>query len=237
VNVAPDHFEDSLREKYNIRRFSKGSCLIAVHKWLWDWGATPGQLIRGLGPWAKYLVEKYVGKRFSRYGDGLTPGEADVFKHYVYHTQALPGSGEHALKYLLAPFAWARIPLGPLLHQLRVPTTFIYGEKDWMDYHQALAHCEQALQIEDVQNLRKRGDVGPDHLAVKVIKEAGHFPFLERCSEFSGVLANVVVVPPQESSPSPAGETKVLLKTPVVSSMDTREVIPAVVPEVDVGAA
>lgn len=59
--------------------------------------------------------------------------EANVFKDYFYHIAAAPGSGEFALRHILAPGAWAHDPLEERLMQLKVPVTFIYGEYDWMN--------------------------------------------------------------------------------------------------------
>ncbi len=52
---------------------------------------------------------------------GLTDRETDAFEAYFYHIMSARGSGEHALRYLLGPFAWARAPLEDDLHQLKVP--------------------------------------------------------------------------------------------------------------------
>jgi hypothetical protein len=38
---------------------------------------------------------------------------------------AAPGSGEFALRHILAPFAWPRAPLEERMQQLEVPITFI----------------------------------------------------------------------------------------------------------------
>jgi hypothetical protein len=54
------------------------------------------------------------------------------------------GSGEFALPQLLAPGAWAREPLTPAFAGLRVPVSFIYGERDWMDWRAGAAAAHVA---------------------------------------------------------------------------------------------
>lgn len=49
---------------------------------------------------------------------------------------------------LLAPGAWAREPLHNKLSSISMPTTFIYGEYDWMDK----SHAETAASQMHVPN-------------------------------------------------------------------------------------
>ena len=51
---------------------------------------------------------------------GLTSQEVAAFEDYFYHIMAARGSGEHALRHLLAPFARAKHPLEGRLHELKV---------------------------------------------------------------------------------------------------------------------
>jgi hypothetical protein len=53
-------------------------------------------------------------------GQPLTPNESDAFKDYFYHIVAARGSGEFALRHILAPGAWAHAPLQQRLLQLKV---------------------------------------------------------------------------------------------------------------------
>ena len=60
-------------------------------------------------------------------GQPLTPSEVGSFKDYFYHIVAARGSGEFALRHILAPGAWAHAPLQQRLLQLKVrsqPITF-----------------------------------------------------------------------------------------------------------------
>ena len=53
----------------------------------------------------------------------MTDEEVAAFEQYFYHITASPGSGEHALRYLLKPFAWAANPLEQQLRDLKVGVT------------------------------------------------------------------------------------------------------------------
>ena len=143
---------------------------------MWDWGATPGGLVRCLGPWGPGITSKYCRSRFTRQQQ-LTEQEVAIFEQvgragggvrcgagggvggslragllglwlslpsigslahpflplprplphlqYHYHTLGQRGSGEHALRHILAPFAWPRQPLEERMRDLQVPVTFI----------------------------------------------------------------------------------------------------------------
>ncbi|CAG9464433.1 unnamed protein product [Pedinophyceae sp. YPF-701] len=181
MNAAPEDWSvDKVKERLKAKPWSMRSILIDASVKLWDWGVTPGHIIRTLGPLGRRMVEGYVSRRFSQYGTGLTPEDVEVFKHYVYHILAAPGSGEHALRHLLAPFAWARSPIGPELAKLRMPVTFIYGEGDWMDPASGKKHCEAARE--------KRPPLNDADLKVELVKHAGHFPFIENSDGFRAAL-------------------------------------------------
>jgi hypothetical protein len=53
-------------------------------------------------------------------GQPLTEGEKECFRSYFYHIAAARGSGEFALRHLLAPGAWAHSPLQERLQELKV---------------------------------------------------------------------------------------------------------------------
>lgn len=58
-------------------------------------------------------------RRF-REGMGLSDKEVAAFEEYFYHIMAARGSGEHALRHLLAPFARAKHPLEGRLQHIKV---------------------------------------------------------------------------------------------------------------------
>ena len=60
----------------------------------------------------------WLRARSFREGMGLSDAEVAAFEEYFYHITAARGSGEHALRHLLAPFARAKHPLEGRLHDL-----------------------------------------------------------------------------------------------------------------------
>ncbi|KAJ3372994.1 hypothetical protein HDU91_001676 [Kappamyces sp. JEL0680] len=130
---------------------------------LWSWGVSPQNFIRGmlqrltvgLGPVGPRLVKGYATRRFRH----LEPDEIKVIEDYIFHISAQRGSGEYALSRLLVPKqklrpvldpttgeqvmvvasnVYARHSLATRLPMLTMPTTFLYGDDDWMDHRHAL---------------------------------------------------------------------------------------------------
>ncbi|KAK4518299.1 uncharacterized protein ATC70_001651 [Mucor velutinosus] len=101
--------------------------------YLWDRNVTPMSIIRMIGPFGPSLVHTYTSRRFAH----LTEGEQHDLYDYLYNITASTGSGEFALAAILSPGAYARRPLFHRLSELKMPTVFIYGEQDWMDYRAA----------------------------------------------------------------------------------------------------
>lgn len=97
--------------------------LISIVRWVWTTGTTPQALVRGLGPLGPRTISGYVTRRFT---DNV---DKDSLSSYLYHISALPGSTEHALQEILLPGAFAKKPLINRLHDMRVPTVFMYGDK------------------------------------------------------------------------------------------------------------
>ncbi|GFR44731.1 hypothetical protein Agub_g6057, partial [Astrephomene gubernaculifera] len=180
VPKAPEDWE----RRWLGERWSWRGQVFRALMWGWEAGLTPGALIRGLGPWGQSIVFKYVANRFSHHGEGLSPREVEVFREYFYSIAALPGSGEYALRHLLAPGAWAHAPLEERLHELRVPVTFIYGKHDWMRPEHAVRLCERLRA--------QRPPSAPHDLAVQIIEDAGHFVFLDQPELFDKALTSVV---------------------------------------------
>ncbi len=54
---------------------------------------------------------------------GLSDRETAAFEQYFYHITAARGSGEHALRHILGPFAWAREALEEDLKDIKVTAT------------------------------------------------------------------------------------------------------------------
>ncbi|KAI7725062.1 hypothetical protein M8C21_019160, partial [Ambrosia artemisiifolia] len=109
----------------------------AVMNHLWESNFTPMKVLRGLGPWGPNLVRKYTSARFGE-GDMLSEEESKLLTDYMYYTLAAKASGELCLKYTFSFGAFARSPLLQRASEWKVPTTFIYGFQDWMNYQGAL---------------------------------------------------------------------------------------------------
>ncbi|KAI9256114.1 Alpha/Beta hydrolase protein [Helicostylum pulchrum] len=133
--------------------------------YLWDRNVTPMSIVRMAGPFGPGLVHTYTSRRFAH----LNEAEQHDLYDYTYQISSSTGSGEYALAAILAPGAYARKPLFHKLAELKMPTVFIYGEQDWMDYRAA----EKAKKFMKVP--------------VKVIRvpEGGHHMYLENPKVFN----------------------------------------------------
>jgi pimeloyl-ACP methyl ester carboxylesterase len=107
---------------------------------LWNGGVTPGVMLRALGPFGLCFSRRAAAGRVSRMTleEPLSPKQLAVLGTYFYHSNAASGSGEHALRHLLGPGAWAYKPIGARLVaaarrpagdplRLHCRVSFIYG--------------------------------------------------------------------------------------------------------------
>ncbi|GBG91879.1 hypothetical protein CBR_g53937 [Chara braunii] len=141
---------------------------------VWEWNITPQSIIRSLGRFGPGAVRRYTDVRFVQrsQGDQLTETEAELFTDYLYHTIAAKRSGELCLRHIFSLGAFARIPLLDRASNLDVPTTFIYGEDDWMDYRGGELTCKAMKQCGEV--LR--------------IPRAGHYVFMDNAAGFHSAV-------------------------------------------------
>ncbi|KAK1391657.1 putative 1-acylglycerol-3-phosphate O-acyltransferase [Heracleum sosnowskyi] len=149
----------------------------AIINHLWESNLTPSKVIRGLGPWGPDLVRKYTTNRFGTYssGDVLNEEESKLLTDYVYHTLATKPSGELCLKYIFSFGAFARSPLLNSASEWKVPTSFIYGVYDWMNYEGAV-------------EARKKMNVPCDIIRVP---KGGHFVFVDNPIGFHSAVMYV----------------------------------------------
>ncbi|KAI8351492.1 Alpha/Beta hydrolase protein [Choanephora cucurbitarum] len=133
--------------------------------YLWDRNVTPMSIVRMIGPFGPSMVHNYTSRRFAH----LDESEQHDLYDYLYNITSSSGSGEFALAAILSPGAFARKPLFNRLAGLKMPTVFIYGEQDWMDYRAA----EKAKQFMNVPT--------------KVIRipEGGHHMYLDNPEPFN----------------------------------------------------
>jgi pimeloyl-ACP methyl ester carboxylesterase len=169
VLVGPAGFNVGSDRLMQFRSTWKG--LLA--NYIWESNFTPQKIVRGLGPWGPNLVQKYAGMRFGERAQGakLTEDESKLMSDYMYHTLAARASGELCLKYIFEFGALARSPLVTSALDWKVPTSFIYGEDDWMDYNGAIAAYKNNW---------------PASLPCEILRvpEGGHFVFLDNAPGF-----------------------------------------------------
>eukprot|EP00937_MAST-01D_sp_MAST-1D-sp2_P001271 g1271.t1 len=144
--------------------------LVKTFRTVWSLGSSPQAVVRAAGPWGPGLVDKYVTRRFR--DNGVLDKAA--LSAYLYQGMAQPGSGEYCLTELLAPGAWARKPLVERFSAIKVPTHFLYGERDWMDKggaEAAIARMDPAVPT-----------------SVQVVPQAGHMLNIENPSGFCDMV-------------------------------------------------
>ncbi|KAK7382972.1 hypothetical protein VNO78_28637 [Psophocarpus tetragonolobus] len=170
ILVGPAGFSSESERITKFLSTWKGSILNQI----WESNFTPQKIIRGLGPWGPDMVRKYTSARFVTYttGEMLAESESRLLTDYVYHTLAAKASGELCLKYLFSFGALARSPLLHSASEWKVPTTFIYGFQDWMNY-------------EGAQEARKQMKVPCEILRVP---QGGHFVFIDNPSGFHSAV-------------------------------------------------
>lgn len=174
IGKRPDDWEEkippALKNPFTIR-----GMLFRSAQSLWDWGLTPGGLIRALGPLGKTIVQGYTQRRFIT-GNHLTEEEVAAFSEFMYGCVAAKGSGEYALRHILMPFAFARSPLETRMAELTVPVSFIYGESDWMD-RQAGHRAIESIKA-------RRPPLVEGDCKLVEIRNAGHYCQIEQKDMF-----------------------------------------------------
>ncbi|KAG8880509.1 hypothetical protein FRB97_000744 [Tulasnella sp. 331] len=141
----------------------KRRILTATWRGLWEAGWSPFQVARSLGPLGPMLVARYSNWRLK----ALPDEDARSMNDYIYHITRAKGSGEYCISHILAPGAHARLPLVDRVDKLTVPTTFVYGDGDWMDSKGG---------AESVQKMRAAGNKDVRNV---IIPYAGHHVYLD----------------------------------------------------------
>ncbi|KAG0330606.1 hypothetical protein BG004_002070 [Podila humilis] len=141
----------------------------------WERNITPQSIMRFSGPFGPSLVAAYTSRRFAY----LEADELKDLNNYIYHISSKSGSGEYALSTILAPGAYARWPLMDRLKDLKMPTVFMYGESDWMDWKAG----EKARRTMGVPTAMMR------------IPDAGHHLYMDNPVAFDKAIFNVITKP------------------------------------------
>lgn len=101
----------------------------SVFGWLWEQNFSPFGILRGSLFFGPLLTGRYTSRRFG----ALPEEELRALHAYCHAIFTARGSSEYCLAHLLAPGAYARLPMVDRISHLKLPISFIYGEHDWMD--------------------------------------------------------------------------------------------------------
>ncbi|KAG7448992.1 alpha/beta-hydrolase [Guyanagaster necrorhizus] len=140
--------------------------------YLWEEGWSPFQVVRSTMFWGPLIVGKYSSRRFT----GLTPEETRDMHDYILNITLAKGSGEYCISHILAPGAYARMPIVDRISALKIPVTFVYGDHDWMD--------PEGGQ-ESVERLRQSGN-GQGRMYI--VNNAGHHVYLDNAKLVNDLL-------------------------------------------------
>ncbi|XP_020893261.1 1-acylglycerol-3-phosphate O-acyltransferase ABHD5 isoform X2 [Exaiptasia diaphana] len=104
--------------------------------------------LRAAGPLGPSMVQKFRPDIQRKYESLFE--EDDTILNYIYHCNAQSPSGETAFKHLSIPYGWAKFPMVNRVGNLdrRIPITFIYGARSWVDN-------ESAYHVKDIRVLGK----------------------------------------------------------------------------------
>ncbi|WWC65600.1 uncharacterized protein I303_108220 [Kwoniella dejecticola CBS 10117] len=151
--------------------------------WGWERGLSPFTFLRSAGPFGPMWVGKYSSRRFA------AQSEEDVrdLHSYIYGTSIMKGSGEYCISHILAPGAYARIPIVDRINRLKVPVTFMYGDNDWMDVDGGHASVKA---LKEAGNLNARCHVVP---------KAGHHLYLDNPEYTNKLIEQAIKAIPQSA--------------------------------------
>ncbi|KAH9179926.1 alpha/beta-hydrolase, partial [Lactarius sanguifluus] len=139
---------------------------------LWEEGWSPFQLVRSSLFWGPMLVGKYSSRRFG----ALNEDETRDMHDYIMNITLAKGSGEYCISHILAPGAYARMPLVDRVSALKMPISFVYGEHDWMD---------PSGGVSSIDNLKAAGN---EKARMYIVPRAGHHVYLDNAKAVNKLL-------------------------------------------------
>ncbi|KAI9466799.1 alpha/beta-hydrolase [Lactarius psammicola] len=139
---------------------------------LWEEGWSPFQLVRSSLFWGPMLVGKYSSRRFG----ALSEDETRDMHDYIMNITLAKGSGEYCISHILAPGAYARMPLVDRISALKMPIAFVYGEHDWMD---------PSGGVSSIDNLKAAGN---ERARMYIVPRAGHHVYLDNAKAVNKLL-------------------------------------------------
>lgn len=141
--------------------------LFGTFRRLWRASVTPQSIVRAGGAAVgRPLLTKYVTARFPWMDAPASAATAE----YLYELFAAPVGSEAAIVRLLRPGLYAYQPAVRWLPSVRMPTTFLYGDGDWMDWRGGAAVVAA---------------MPPGLGEVLQVPAAGHFLFVENADDFN----------------------------------------------------
>lgn len=144
-------------------------------QWLWDKKVSPFVLVRKTGPLGPMFTSGWTSRRFF----SLPEAEQKALQLYSYVMFNARGSGEYALSYLLAVGGLGRWPLAERVHQLKCPSLWVYGDRDWMDKRGGIVAT---------QRIRDHGG-----RAVTVeLANSGHHLYMDNYTEFNNLAVQFI---------------------------------------------
>eukprot|EP00470_Lotharella_oceanica_P001045 CAMPEP_0170172770 /NCGR_PEP_ID=MMETSP0040_2-20121228/6031_1 /TAXON_ID=641309 /ORGANISM="Lotharella oceanica, Strain CCMP622" /LENGTH=456 /DNA_ID=CAMNT_0010413599 /DNA_START=68 /DNA_END=1438 /DNA_ORIENTATION=+ len=147
-------------------------------RWLWE-TTTPQSVLRGLGWVGRKMVNKFVWGRWADLED-IEEQELEKIAAYLHTISVLPQSGELASNSILRFGAYARNPLGDRFRagEVKAPTCFIYGERDWMSPDTATALIRGGQK---------------NVVSCHVVANGGHNMFLDNPVAFNSILRKEIL--------------------------------------------
>ncbi|ODO00612.1 cardiolipin-specific phospholipase [Cryptococcus wingfieldii CBS 7118] len=177
---APKGEAKAARER-NEQSFSRRN-MMKLFVWGWERGLSPFSILRGLGPWGPLWVGKYSSRRFA----AQTEEDVRDLHNYIYETSVMKGSGEFCISHILAPGAYARIPILDRIARISAPVTFMFGDNDWMDVQGGY------------DSKKLLAEAGNEKCEVHVVPKAGHHLYLDNPEVSNRILREAIESAPRQ---------------------------------------
>ncbi|GFZ50210.1 hypothetical protein JCM24511_07965 [Saitozyma sp. JCM 24511] len=182
-NGKPEAKGEAKQWQENRQSFTRRN-MMKFFVWGWERGISPFSFLRGMGPWGPMFAGRYASRRFAAQSEV----DRNDLHSYIYNTSILKGSGEYCISHILAPGAYARIPIVDRIHHVKVPVTFLYGDNDWMDVDGGHA------------SVKELSSAGNSRAQVHVVPKAGHHVYLDNPEETNRIVDEAIKALPRVSA-------------------------------------
>lgn len=189
INANQENIVEGTEPEHNApgpqQSASFGSKLFA---YLWEKNCLPFSILRYMGPLKLKYISKWTTHRFSH----VYYENKEHFQNihdYMFRIFNAKGSGEFALTRVLAVGAVAKMPLADRLPQkfvdMKLPTLWIYGDKDWMN-------DDAGLEVTKEINKLSMAKYGKELSQFKILENAGHHVYLDNPAAFARLVTKFV---------------------------------------------